>query len=73
MTDLLRFLPQLPGEQLNEDQAWGFRLACSCMMTVGRQMEDAPTLSGTPSFLQEGGRMMRTMAAGLAVTIGCPD
>ncbi|WP_112312519.1 hypothetical protein [Pseudogemmobacter bohemicus] len=73
MTDLTNLLPKLPAQDLTEEQAWGFRLACSMMVTVGRQLESAPSLAGTPPYLQSSGGMMASMAAGLAVTIGCPD
>ena len=73
MTDLASLLPELPAQDLTTEQAQGFRLACACMMKVGRQLEGAPSLAGTPPFLQQGGRMMRSMAAGLALSIGSPD
>lgn len=71
MSQMLPILPH--GQELNADQLHGFNLACSCMITWGRQLADnAVTLAGPHGdiMLQGDGRMIATMAMALHKTIG---
>lgn len=63
-------LPLLPARPLNADEAFGFRLACSCMATLGRQLEREPTLAGRPNTARTNGSTMRALAEGLARRLG---
>jgi hypothetical protein len=64
--------------QMTPDERRGFRIACACMASWGRQVEHAglriggPPLEPVPQHKVQAhvGRMLRAMAESLDVTLG---
>jgi hypothetical protein len=65
-------LPLLGPDDLTPQQAEGFRLAMGCMITVTRQLADAPVVTGERLFCPDAAAMVRVLAMGLSRQIAGP-
>jgi hypothetical protein len=70
----------LPADRdLTPDEAHGFRIACACFESFGRQLAGAPVSVAGPTRavprdrMQDAGQVMIGIARALDLTLGRPD